>query len=82
LETVGQTGRLGQQSPEFKRKVQAQGANAVYVNPSGLADYTVKGFQNWETFVEKARITAGCAYLPAVSDAVADRHVHQGNVPW
>jgi tripartite-type tricarboxylate transporter receptor subunit TctC len=43
---------------EFKKKAEAQGAYAVYMDPQELATYTNKEFQSWGKFVKDAKITA------------------------
>ena len=45
------------QTAEFKSKAEAQGANAVYMNPRELANHTSKELQSWGKFVKEARIT-------------------------
>lgn len=42
---------------EFRSKAEAQGANAVYMSPEQLADYTSKELQSWGKFVKEAKIT-------------------------
>jgi tripartite-type tricarboxylate transporter receptor subunit TctC len=52
----GEIGKI-MKTEEFRKKAEAQGAYAVYMNPQQLADYTNKEFQSWGKFVKEAKIT-------------------------